>query len=42
MMSGCSDHKGPANIAEIIKKKLELKFQGEYDHVDVKNDDGVG
>ena len=40
--SSCDDHRGPADIAAQIQGKLAAQFKEEFDHVEVKNDDGVG
>ena len=38
----CSDHRGPADIAQQVQTKLQEVYSGEFDHVEVSNKDGLG
>ena len=38
----CSEHRGPGDIADQMQTKLKKVFEGEYDHVEVTNPDGMG
>lgn len=38
----CADHRGPENIAQLMEDKLRAVYNGEEEHVSVRNDDGIG